>query len=105
MLLLNGIKYIPDNRDVSITVFIKQLLKEIQSDPHPGYNIYKPIDLKLLNRLRIGLSHLNEHRFNHNFENCINPLSTCIMEPETTAHFIAIILSGLHCLMSFVKLI
>ena len=80
-----------------VTVFIKHLWKEIQSDLHPVYNIYKPIGLKLLTRLRLGLSHLNEHRFNHNSENCLNPLSTCILEPETTSRFflhsITIILS------------
>ena len=41
--------------------------------------------------LRLGLSHLNEHRFNHNFENCINPLCTCTLEIESTTHFF------LHC--------
>ena len=51
-----------DIRDASITVFKKHLLKEIQPGLHPIYNIWKPIDLKLLTRLRLGLSHLNEHR-------------------------------------------
>ena len=27
--------------------------------------------------LRLELSHLNEHRFNHNFDDCINPLCLC----------------------------
>ena len=40
---------------------------------------------------RLGLSHLNEHRFNHNFENCLNLLCTCILEVESTTHFF------LHC--------
>ena len=40
----------------------------------------------------MGLSHLNEHRFNHNFQNCINPLCTCSLEVESTSHFF------LHCL-------
>ena len=35
----------------------------------------------------MGLSHLNEHRFNHNFHNCINPLCTCSLEVEWTSHF------------------
>ena len=81
----------PDIRNVSIKVFKKHLLKEIRPDPHPVYNICKPIGLKLLTRLRLGLSHLNEHRFNHNFENCVNPLCTCISEAETTSHLF------LHC--------
>ena len=68
----------------------KHLSKEIWPDPHPVYNIYKPIDLKLLTRLRLGLSHLNKHRFSHNFENCVNPLCTCSLEAETSHFF-------LHC--------
>ena len=34
----------------------------------------------------LGLSHLNEHRLNHNFQNCINPLCTCSLEVELTAY-------------------
>ena len=63
----------------------------MRPDPHPVYNIFKPIGLKLLTRLRLGLSHLNEHRFNHNFEGCVNPLRTCSLEAETISHFF------LHC--------
>ena len=54
-LLLSGTKYI---QILEIT--------EIRPDPHPVYNICKPIGLKLLNKLRLGVSHLNEYRFNHN---------------------------------------
>ena len=43
--------------------------------------------LKLRTRLRLGLSHLNVHRFNHNFESCLNPLCTCSLEVESTTHF------------------
>ena len=79
-----------DIRDASITVFKKHLLKEIQPGLHPIYNIWKPIDLKLLTTMRLGLSHLNE-QINHNFENCINPLCTFSLQAETTYHFF------LHC--------
>ena len=44
--------------------------------------------LKLLTRLRLGLSHLNEHRFNHNFQSCINPLFSCSLAIESTTHFL-----------------
>ena len=37
--------------------------------------------------LRLGLSHLNEHRFNHNFGDCINPLCSCSLEIESTVDF------------------
>ena len=38
------------------------------------YNVFNPQGLKFLTRLRLGLSHLNEHRFRYNFKDCINPL-------------------------------
>ena len=40
----------------------------------PVYDIRNPNGLKLLTRFRLGLSHLNEHKFNHTFKNCVNPL-------------------------------
>ena len=38
-------------------------------------------------RLRLGLSRLREHKFNHNFQNCINPLCSCAVDIESTSHF------------------
>ena len=55
--------------------------------PKPTFNIYTPLGLKLLTHLRLGLSHLNEHMFNHNFEDSINRLCSCTLEVESTAHF------------------
>ena len=54
------------------------------------YNIHDPVGIKYLTRLRLGLSHLNEHKFRHNFQDCLNPFCTCSLEVETTNHF-------LHC--------
>ena len=63
-----------ETRNASLTVSKKHLLQEICPVPHSVYNICNPNGLKLLTRLRLGLSHLNEHRFIHNYEDCINPL-------------------------------
>ena len=52
---------------------------------------HNPLSLKLLTRLRLGFSHLSEHRFNHNFVSCLNPLCTCSLEMKSTTHFF------LHC--------
>ena len=62
-------------------------MKRIRPLAAPVYNIHNPLGLKLLTRLRLGLSHLNDHRFNHNFENCLNPLCTWSLEVESTTHF------------------
>ena len=32
-------------------------------------------------------SRLREHKFKHNFQNCINPLCSCAMDIESTSHF------------------
>ena len=66
----------PETQNSSLTVFKKHLLKEICPVLHLVHNICNPNGLKLLTRSRLCLSHLNEHRFNHNFEGCINPLCT-----------------------------
>ena len=66
---------------------ISYILKIIRPVSNPVYSIQNCIGLKLLTRLRLGLSHLNEHRFNHKFQNCINLLCTCSLEVESTAHF------------------
>ena len=55
------------------------------------YNIHDPVGMKYLTRLRLGLSHLNEHKFRHNFQDHLNPLCSCSLEVETTNHYF------LHC--------
>ena len=68
-------------------VFRNHLLKIIRPVSNPVYNIQNYIGLKLLTRLRLGLSHVKQYRFNHNFQNFINPLCTCSLEVESAAHF------------------
>ena len=52
------------------------------------YNIFDPIGLKFLNSLRLGFSHLNEHRFQHNFQDCMHPLYFHSLEIEDTSHYL-----------------
>ena len=67
------------------------LLKFIRPTAAHVFDVTDYFGLKLLTRLRLGLSHLNEHKFRHNFRDTINPLCTCSLEPETAIHFL------LHC--------
>ena len=55
--------------------------------PKRIYNVHNPVGLKLLTRLRLGLSHLNQHKFDHNFQDCLNPLCSCGLEVESVSHF------------------
>ena len=75
----------------SIAIFKKRLSSFIRPIPSNLYNVFDPIGLKFLTRLHLGFSHLNEHRFRHNFQECINPLCSCSLETENTSHYL------LHC--------
>ena len=59
--------------------------------PNSIYNIYNPLEVKYLARLRIGFSHLKEHKFKHNFQDAVDPIGSCSSGIETTIHFF------LHC--------
>ena len=45
------------------------------------------IGIKLITRLRLGFSHLREHKFKHNFQDTLNPLCSCSIEAESTSHY------------------
>ena len=51
------------------------------------FDIYNPHGKKLLTRLRLGFSHLNEHRFKHVFNNSINSIWICGGDVESINHF------------------
>ena len=47
--------------------------------------------MKLLTRLKLDFSYLNEQKFQHGFKDILNLLCTCGVEFETPEHFL------LHC--------
>ena len=75
----------------SFSLFKASLLKMGCPHANSTYRIHNPVGIRLHTRLRLVLSHLNEHKFRHNFADCVNPLWSCSIEPETTLHFF------LHC--------
>ena len=44
--------------------------------------------LKLPTRMRLGLNHLADHKFRHNFQDYLNPICSYGQEIETTSHFL-----------------
>ena len=75
----------------TLSLFKKALLEFIRPSAAHVFDVIDHSGLKLLTRLRLKLSHLNEHKFQHNFHDTLNPLCTCSLEPETNNHFL------LHC--------
>ena len=74
-----------------VSAFEKQIIKFIKPSPNSTFNVHNPHGIKLLTRLRVGLSHLREHKFRHNFQDSLDPFCNCGRHIETTIHFF------LHC--------
>ena len=57
----------------SIAIFRSRLLFFVRSIQSDVYNIFDPTGLEFQARLLLDFSHLNEHRFRHSFQDCLNP--------------------------------
>ena len=79
----------PDKRSYLFydSIFRTALLNFIRPSENKIFNIHDQVGIKLLTRLRLGFSHLREHKLRHNFEDTLNPLCSCSIETETTLHF------------------
>ena len=62
----------------SVSAFKKQILKFIRPSPNSTFNVHNPHGIKLLTRLRVGLSHLREHKFRHNFQDSLTHSATAV---------------------------
>ena len=75
----------------SYNVFKNSILKFIRPSPNKIFQCHNPKVIKLVTRLRLGLSHLREHKFKHSFQDTLNPFCSCGLDIETTSHYF------LHC--------
>ena len=71
----------------SYNLFRKSLLNFIRPSTSKVYNINATVGIKLITRLRLGFSHLREHKLKHNFQDTLNPLCSCSTEVESTSHY------------------
>ena len=76
---------------VYCNVFKRVILKFIRPEPNQVINVDSSDGIKFHTRIRLGLSHLDDHKFMHNFQDCVNPTCNCGQEIETSTHFL------LHC--------
>ena len=75
----------------NLSTFKNNVLKFIRPKPNSFFNCCNLKGIRLITRLRLELSHLREHKFKYNFQNCLNPLCSCGSSIESTSHFL------LHC--------
>ena len=92
---MNGINLIQKSETQNLYINLKNQLnlKKLKSSL---YNVHDPLGVKLLSRLRLQFSHLNEHKFRYGFNDTINPMCPCGTEIETNEHF----LLRRHCFSS-----
>ena len=72
----------------SINTFKTSILNFVRPTENSVFQVHDINGVKLLTRLRLDFSHLNEHKFRHNFNDTINPMCSCGKEPETTLHYL-----------------
>ena len=72
----------------SINTFKLSILNFVRPRENSVFAVHDINSLKLLTLLRLNFSHLNEHKFRHNFNDTINPICSCGKEPETTLHYL-----------------
>ena len=70
----------------SFSIFKKNILQFIQPFLNSIFNCHHPKGVKLLTRLRLGLSHLRDHKFKYSFQDLLNPICNCGTDVETTTH-------------------
>ena len=69
----------------------KKLSKFIRPSGNSVFRFHNPKGIELLTRLRIGLSHLQEHKFKHGFLDSLNPTCSRGQDIERLTRFL------LHC--------
>ena len=88
----SSIKYWNDlpsetTKNESFNMFRNTLLKSIRPIPNSIFDACDPLGIQLLTRLRVGLSHLREHKFRHGFNDAIDLFCPCNREIESVSHF------------------
>ena len=68
--------------------FKRKIVDFIMSKENSIYAIQDISGLKLLTRLRLKFSHLNEHKSRYNFKDTVNAMCSCGFEPETTDQYL-----------------
>ena len=74
----------------SYATFKESILRFIRPSENPIFNCQSLGGIKLITRLKLGFSHLREHKFRHNFQDTLNQICSCGENIEITLYL-------LHC--------
>ena len=71
----------------SYNVFKNSILKFLRPSPNKIFQWHNPKGSKLVTRLRLSLSHLWEYKFEHSFQDTLNPFCSSGLNIETKFHY------------------
>ena len=69
---------------MSVNKFKETIISFLRPKENCVFAIHDTKGLKLLTRLRLNFSHLNEHKFRHGFKDTVDPMCKCVVETEIT---------------------
>ena len=73
----------------SISSFKRAIYDFVRPKPVSTFRLNNRPGVVLLTRLRVGFSHLREHKFRHGFQDTVNPFCDCQTNSiETTEHYL-----------------
>ena len=72
----------------SFFLFKNSILKFIRPSSSNVFNCNNYKVIRLIARMRVGMSHLREHKFKHHFQYCLNPIFRCGLGIESTSYFL-----------------
>ena len=75
----------------SLEISKRHLFNFIRPNSDNVFNINIPLGLKFLTRLKTDLSYLKENKFKHDFQDSVDPLSSCGNSIKSTVHFFSIV--------------
>ena len=89
----NGTRLTKVSKNQKVLISLKKSISEfIRASLNRVYNCHNTKEIKLLTRLTVCLSHIREHKFQHIFQDTLNPICNCGEDIKTTSHYL------LHCL-------
>ena len=84
---MNGTNITHNIQTSSFIFFRANFIKSIRSIPDSILDTFNPLIIKLITRINLELSRLDECKFNNTFNNCINPLSKCSLDTYSKNQF------------------
>ena len=71
----------------SYNVFKSSILKFIRPSSNSSFDCHNPIGIKYITQIRLGRSHLQEHKFKHSFQDTLHLICNCCNDVESAIHF------------------